>query len=155
MEANEIQDFRKQIRVLERELILSLRKETEKYSITVSQAHIISELGKHDEVSLLEVSSVLGLDTTTVLDAVNIMVEKGLAESSTRYKDRRYVYFKLSEKGTVIYNAIEEIYNNHYMSIFNLIPPDKHNEVIEGITLFSDALQEFKYRSNTFIECCE
>lgn len=155
METKELHEFKLAIRGLEREFFLKLKQETESCGVTLSQRHIITEIGERKETSIVELSSVLGLDPSTLSRNINNMVNLGLVNRYVKPKDRRYVILELTEKGQAIYDTLNTIYNEHYKKIFELIPEENQRQVIESFELFYDATQEFKYRSNSFSECTE
>jgi DNA-binding MarR family transcriptional regulator len=155
METKELHEFRQAIRSLEREFFLKLKQETESCGVTLSQRHIITEIGERGETSIVELSSVLGLDPSTLSRNINNMVNLELVSRYVRPKDRRYVALKLTEKGQAICDTLNTIYNDHYKKIFELIPEENQRQVIDSFELFNDATQELKYRSNSFKECTE
>jgi len=155
METKELHEFKQAIRGLEREFFLKLKQETESCGVTLSQRHIITEIGERKETSIVELSSVLGLDPSTLSRNINNMVNLGLVNRYVKPKDRRYVTLTLTEKGQAIYETLNTIYNNHYKRIFELIPEENQRQIIESFELFYDATQELKYRSNSFKECTE
>lgn len=155
METKELHEFKQAIRGLEREFFLKLKQETERCGVTLSQRHIITEIGERRETSIVELSSVLGLDPSTLSRNINNMVNLGLVNRYISPKDRRYVSLTLTEKGQAVYDTINTIYNDLYKKIFEFIPEEKQGQVIESFGLFYDATQELKYRSNSFKECTE
>lgn len=155
METKDLQEFRQAIRSLEREFFLKLRQETENCGVTLSQRHIITEIGSRGETSIVELSSVLGLDPSTLSRNINNMVNLELVNRYVRPKDRRYVALSLTEKGQAICDTLNSIYNDHYKKLFELIPEEKQRQVIDSFEVFNDATQELKYRSNSFKEYTE
>lgn len=155
METNELHEFKQAIRGIEREFFLKLRQETESCGVTLSQRHIITEIGERKETSIVELSSVLGLDPSTLSRNINNMVNLSLVSRYVRPNDRRYVTLTLTEKGQAIYDTLNAIYSDHYEKIFELIPQENQRQVIDSFEMFYDATQELKYRSNSFKECTE
>lgn len=155
METKELHEFKQAIRGLEREFFLKLKQETESCGVTLSQRHIITEIGERKETSIVELSSILGLDPSTLSRNISNMVNLGLVNRYVTPKDRRYVTLTLTEKGQAIYDTINTIYNSYYNKIFELIPEENQMQVINSFELFYDATQELKYRSNSFKECTE
>ena len=155
METKELKEFRQAIRSLEREFFLKLKQETECCGVTLSQRHIITEIGERKEASMVELSSILGLDPSTLSRNINNMVNLELVNRYVRPNDRRYVTLTLTDKGQAIYDTLNSVYNDHYNKLFELIPEESQRQVIESFELFNDATQELKYKSNSFRECAE
>jgi DNA-binding MarR family transcriptional regulator len=55
-------------------------------------------------------------------------------------QDRRYVNISLTASGGKLFESIEESRNQYYLSIFNAIPQEKREQVIESLQLLLEAL---------------
>jgi DNA-binding MarR family transcriptional regulator len=142
MDVELIRGFREKLRQLEREIGWQLKNDTECCGVTVAQCHIIVEIGNKGEASVVDLSTVLGLDTSTLSRHINGMVTVGLVDRVLNPKDRRYVSITLTEQGRKVYQSIEDICNTKYGKIFEFIPPEKHGHVLEGFNLLVDAITE-------------
>jgi DNA-binding MarR family transcriptional regulator len=154
MDVKEIRNFREKLRQLEREIGWQLKADTECCGITVAQCHIIVEIGNTGETSAVDLSAILGIDTSTLSRHINGMVTVGLANRVLNPKDRRYVSITLTEQGKKVYQTIEGICNTKYAKIFEYIPPEKHQQVLEGFNLLVDAIVEAKKREDASDCCC-
>jgi DNA-binding MarR family transcriptional regulator len=146
MDRDTIRSFREKLRQLEREIGWQLKSDTECCGVTLGQCHIILEIGKTGETSVVDLASVLGLDTSTLSRHVNGMVNAGFVDRVLNARDRRYVSITLTEQGRKVYRSIEDICNSKYAKIFDLIPGEKHQLVLEGFTLLVDAITEARKR---------
>jgi len=134
-----IRNFREKLRRLEREIGWQLKSDTECCGVTLAQCHIIVEIGNRGETSVVDLSSVLGLDTSTLSRHINGMVNVGLVDRILNPKDRRYVSITLTGQGQKVYDSIEDICNTKYTRILELIPGEKRGQVLEGFNLLVDA----------------
>lgn len=151
MNTETIRDFRKILRQLEREIGWQLKDETECCGVTVSQCHLILEIGNVGECSLIDLANTLRLDSSTLSRNIHNMVEAGLIQRNTNPDDRRYVTLTLTSAGHTIYTSIELHCNQDYQQILGFIPEDKHQQIIESFTLFTRALTQFREGGHS---CC-
>ncbi len=153
MDLDDIRNFREKLRRLEREMGWQLKSDTECCGVTLAQCHIIVELGNRKEASVVDLSTVLGLDTSTLSRHINGMVNVGLVDRVLNPKDRRYVSITLTEAGRKVYRSIEDICNAKYTRIFERIPRDKQEQVLEGFFLLVDAFMAVEKEEGAF-GCC-
>jgi len=153
MDVEGIRRFREKLRRLEREIGWQLKSDTECCGVTLAQCHIIVEVGNKGETSVVDLSSALGLDTSTLSRHINGMVNLGLVNRVLSPKDRRYVSITLTAQGKKVYENIENICNTKYARIFELIPPEKHQEVLEGFNLLVDAIVDAG-KTGDGLNCC-
>lgn len=146
-----VREFRRVLRRLEREIGWQLKSETDCCGVTVSQCHIILELGSQSETSLVDLSSTLRLDPSTLSRTINTLVDTGVVNRLVNPDDRRYITLSLTDKGLSIYQSIEAVCNQNYKEIFQMIPEDKHKQIIESFVLFTTALIDYRESGNT---CC-
>jgi len=109
--------------------------------LTYSQCHTLLEVGTRGEVSLVDLASGLGLDTSTLSRTIQSLVMLGLVTRTTNERDRRYVKIELSDEGRKVYEAIGALYYDFIARVFAFIPARKHGAVIEDIGLFADAMK--------------
>jgi DNA-binding MarR family transcriptional regulator len=153
MDLEIIKDFREKLRKLEREIGWQLKTDTECCGVTIAQCHIIVEIGNTGESSVIDLSNILGLDTSTLSRHINGMVNVGMVNRVLNPKDRRYVSITLTEKGQKVYQSIEDICNTKYAKVFELIPQEKHQVVLESFSLIVNAVTEAKRAEGAF-NCC-
>ena len=112
--------------------------------ITLAQWQIITELGNKEEICIVELAELLGVDSSTLSRTVNRMVEADLVDRITNCSDRRYVSLTLTKKGEELYQYVEDRDNHYYAKVFELIPEEKREQVLESLVLFTDALKACK-----------
>ena len=147
MDSEQLSQFRGKLRHLERALIELLKEDNVCFGVTVSQCHILLEIGEKKEASIVELASVLNLDTSTLSRSIDGLVNIGLVIRQQNPKDRRYVSISLSEQGKKIYESIEKANNSYFSKIFQLIPEDKHNQITESFLLFFEAMKTVRSES--------
>ena len=142
----EYKKLREDIRQLERLLGALGKSEASCCGVTMAQCHAIVEIGRAGKISLIELSGILGLDKSTMSKTVNGLVEDEIATRELNSSDRRYVDIMLTESGQKIFEGIEETMNIYYRKVFQSIPDDKKDQVLESLVILVEAINER--------ECC-
>jgi len=154
MDLDMIRGFREKLRKLEREIGWQLKSDTECCGVTIAQCHIIVEIGNTGETSVIDLATILGLDTSTLSRHINGMVNVGLVNRVLNPKDRRYVSITLTEQGQKVYQSIEDICNAQYAKVFDFIPKEKHQEVLKCFNMLVHAVIEARKAEGT-LGCCQ
>ncbi len=144
MEFNNLRHFRDLIRKLQRHLGGHWKSDAACCGITAAQCHTLMEVGDKGEISLVELASILELDTSTLSRTVEGMVQNGLVERRPNLDDRRYLNLTLTEQGQNAYDNINHIFDRYYSELFKKIPAEKHDQVIESIDLLNQAMYGLK-----------
>lgn len=141
MKAGNVARVLESLRVLMRESYDVFDVQQKCCELTYSQCHTLIEIGTQGEVSLVDLASALGLDTSTLSRTIQSLVVLGLVVRTTNEKDRRYVKISLSKQGRKVYEETGRIYADFVARVFGLIPDKKHETVLESIGLFADAMK--------------
>lgn len=144
MEKQDGNYLRELLRILVRNLGLLEKTEASCCGTTIAQCHAIVEIGRGNQISLNELSDILGLDKSTMSRTLNNLVEADLAVREIHPEDRRYVTIELTEKGKEVFNSIEGSMELYYRDILNSIPMNKREQVIESLELLADAVKQNK-----------
>jgi len=136
--------LRELIRVLVRNLGILEKSESTCCGTTISQCHAIVEIGRAKQISLNELSDLLGLDKSTMSRTINNLVEDKLVIRETHAENRRYVNIELTNKGQEVYQSIEISMEIYYKKIFQSIPKDKRQQVLESLKLLTNAVENNK-----------
>jgi DNA-binding MarR family transcriptional regulator len=147
-------NFRKKLRILEKEIGIELKNETACCGVTLPQCHILIEINETGPLSLSGISDKLGLDSSTLSRTIDGLVEKGLVERNIEKNDRRSISINLSENGTRKVESINEICNNTYNEFLNLIPENKIDIIMEAMDLISEGMKNLRKRWATD-RCCQ
>jgi len=150
MEIEKIRFLREKLRLLEREMNDPFGREAGCCGLTLAQCHTLLEVGYRGEVSLVDLASSFGLDTSTLSRMIQGLVVLGLVNRLTNEKDRRYVAISLTEQGRKLFDQIETTFNAYYSRVLEIISSEKRDAVIEGIGTFSDAIR----KCNESSKCC-
>ncbi|WP_139902762.1 MarR family winged helix-turn-helix transcriptional regulator [Clostridium thermarum] len=133
--------LREKIRLLERKLGVLEESQISCCSITMSQCHALVEIGRAKSISLNELAQLLNLENSTMSRTVNNLVTSELAKRDTDPLDRRYITISLTESGHKIYESIEERMNQYFEKIFERIPVDKKQQVLESMQILLEAIE--------------
>ncbi len=148
-----VMDFRKKLRILEREIGIELKNETSCCGVTLAQCHILLELNESESLSISEIADILGLDSSTLSRTIDGLVEKGFVTRTTDINDRRAVQLNLSENGIKKVESINEQCNNTYREFLQFIPEDKIASVLEVMELIAEGLKNLR-KGSAGERCC-
>ena len=155
MDIIQIEFFRGILRLLEREIGFQTDSESVCCGVTLSQCHVMMELSHRKEASVKELSEALGIDKSALSRTADKMVESGLLNRNGGKSDRRYVSLSLTEKGHAGAETINRICNEYYMKLFERIPADKHQTVIESIALLAEGMKALRMdKDGVRTGCC-
>lgn len=143
MKIRQIRFLREKLRLLERELNDPFRQDSGCCGLTLGQCHTLLEVGNRGRVSLVDLASGFGLDTSTLSRMVQGLVVLGLVSRLPDEKDRRYVAISLTDQGRMLYDRIEATFDAYFREVMELVPAGKREAVIESIGLFSDAVRRY------------
>ncbi|HEX9062186.1 MAG TPA: MarR family transcriptional regulator [Clostridia bacterium] len=145
--SNNQNQLREMVRVLERKLGILQEYGFSCCGITLAQCHALVEIGRVKRISLNELAELLSLENSTMSRTVNNLVTNELVERNIDPQDRRYVAISLTEKGHKLYEKIEADMNVYFTNVYDAIPENKKQQVIESIQMLLDAISK--------IECCK
>lgn len=137
---NNITKLRNIIKFLVRNLGILEKSEAECCGTTLGQCNAVVEIGRASELSLNELAEILNLDNSTTSRTVNALVNQEIAERQTHPEDRRYLKIKLTERGEEMFNEIEKNMNTYFEDVYEAIPEDKREQVIESLELLLKAI---------------
>jgi DNA-binding MarR family transcriptional regulator len=141
-ELYKVKQLRESIRQMERKLGVLEECKVSCGGVTMTQCHALVEIGRAKSISLIDLSELLNLDNSTMSRTVNNLVNNGLVERELDKKDRRYVTIKLSESGIKVFENIETNMNSFYMKVFQSIPNDKQEQVLDSMQILLEAISQ-------------
>lgn len=150
MDKQKITLLREKLRKLELEMDWRFKSDDSCCGITLAQCSILLELFNKENTSIVELASALRLDTSTLSRTVDNMVNNGLVKRVLNEEDRRYVSVTLTEHGKAMGDAINSIYDTYYEKIFEHIPEKKHQQVIDSLFTFFEAVEKCSSENS----CC-
>jgi len=107
--------------------------------VSVPQAHALLQIEDSPGTSLIELSAALGLDKSTMSRTVDALVRGGFVERARDVTDRRLIRLTLTSDGELTCDAINRLGNSVVGRTFELIPRDKHGEIVECLRLLVEA----------------
>jgi len=141
--AKQLREF---IRLFERKLGILEDGEMACCGISLTKCQALVEIGRAGTVSLAELAALLNLDSSTMSRTVNHLVSYNLAERELDPDDRRYVSIRLTPEGQKTFQEIESNMTAYYVKVFETIPADKRDAVLESLQILLKAI--------TDTDCC-
>jgi len=140
MQSKVIETFRARLREIERAVWQQTKSEALCCGVTLAQCHAILEIGAARELNLKDLAARLGLDTSTLSRTVESLVKDGLADRTPSAQDRRAAVIRLSREGLAARDRINTTWDRICRDMFRGIPHDKHNQLVESISLVAELL---------------
>ncbi|MGD0726995.1 MAG: MarR family winged helix-turn-helix transcriptional regulator [Spirochaetia bacterium] len=147
-----IREFRKNLRVLEQEVGISMASETDCCGVTLAQCHLLLEAEQRGNTSVTELASLLELDKSTLSRTVDGMCRAGLLNRETDPSSRRQQVISLTETGKDKAASINRLCDASYTRLFDFIPVEKRQMVVESAAVLADAMRQM--RKNPESPCC-
>lgn len=156
MQISDIQEFRKSLRVLEREIGMQMEAETSCCGVTLAQCHVLMELDEKGKSSIKDLASLMDLDKSTLSRTVEQLVQLGLAVRTEDPSDRRFSSIELLEAGRNAVQNINHTCNQFYGELFRYIPQVSQRQVFESVIMLAGAMRELRKSAVPEIrDCCK
>jgi DNA-binding MarR family transcriptional regulator len=150
MNREAIKLFREQLRTIQRKLGWSQKNDLQCCGVTMAQCHALVEIGDRDNISIVELAGLLGVDTSTLSRTIDNMFKAGLVDRILNAADRRYVALRLTDRGKAVFHTLEDSFDSYIGRIFAYMPEEKHGQVMESLVLVAEAIG----RCNADYPCC-
>ena len=134
--------FREYTRELERNLENMNKSDCCQCSVTTSQCFLVVEIGRHPGICVKELAEILKLDKSAVSRAVEELVQKEYVLRTPSKTDRRSVVLNLTSEGENRFNKIEDDMYKKFKAVFQNIPKDKREQVLEALQLYNEACEK-------------
>ncbi len=138
--------LRESVRLLTRKLGLLEKSEASCCGVTLSQCHAMVEIGRAGSISVNDLANLLGLDKSTISRSINNLVEQDLVTREPDPENRRYLSIGLTAKGQALFSEIESGMEQYYQDVYNALPEDKREQVLECLEILVRSLPE---------QCCQ
>lgn len=148
----DMRHFRRALRVLENEITRTLAGQSGCCGVTSAQCHLLLEAESQEGANLQDLADSLELDKSTLSRTVDSLCRDGLLDRRDDPANRRRVSISLSSAGKVKTDAINELCDTAYGRVFAYIPEDRHESVIEAVSLLAAAMR--KSRKEGEAPCC-
>lgn len=147
-----IRDFRADLRVLEREVELSMTSEAGCCGVTFAQCHLLLEVERRGQTSVTELAGALELDKSTLSRTVDAACRAGLIDRTVDPSSRRQQVLSLTEAGKKTADTINRQCDTSYTRLFDFIPASKRGMVVQSVALLAEAMR--LKRRNPDAACC-
>ncbi len=144
-----VREFRRNLRLLERQIERALSSQTGCCGVTVAQCHLLLELDQSGPTGVGDCARILDLDASTLSRTVDGLVRAGLASRETDMANRRRQVVALTPAGGDKVDSIHEICDRYYADVLESLPADSRQTVVDGIATLAVAL-----RAKPFDGCC-
>jgi DNA-binding MarR family transcriptional regulator len=135
-------NIRETLQLLVRRFGLFQKEGAQCCGVSVMQSHILYELRKRPNQSLLDLAGILGVDTSTLSRQIQQLVELGLVNRTPDPKDRRYVLLSLTQAGEKMDSDIANQMTDYIRNLLKFIPEEKHQQVKESLELLCAAMRQ-------------
>ncbi len=105
-----------------------------------TQCLIITELGRYEPLTPLELADRLGFEKSWISRVVAQLVQEGLIAKSPNATDGRSFLLRLTPNGQSRFQQLNQMLNSHVDRIMELIPAEHHETVQQSLLLLRDAL---------------
>ncbi|MCM0761493.1 MarR family transcriptional regulator [Sporomusa sphaeroides DSM 2875] len=139
-DTTQIQTLRHDMRLLARKMELMTKGEASCCGITLTQCHLLTEIGWAGTASLNTLSDRLGVDKSTMSRNIEILVNSGLVSRTTDPDNRRSVTIALTDQGRQLFQQIEASMTQFYETLLHALPADKRSQVLESLELLLAAI---------------
>ena len=147
-----IREFRQNLRVLEREVELSMTSEAGCCGVTFAQCHLVLEVERRNRTSVTELAAILELDKSTLSRTVDAAFKAGLIDRTVDPANRRQQVISLTDRGRQTARKINGQCDESYTRLFDFIPGDERSAVVRAVALLADAMRQ--KRRNPQAACC-
>ena len=109
--------------------------------VTISQCCTLLSFDPVDkQMTMNELSSCLGLSTSTMTRNVDGLVRKGYIERHTPERDRRQVFVQLTSAGKEMAGRLKCCEQNLFHGVLQSIPADQWETVVSALKLLLNAI---------------
>ncbi|MGE0175090.1 MAG: MarR family winged helix-turn-helix transcriptional regulator [Oligoflexales bacterium] len=109
--------------------------------LTFGQFTILDLVAQAKELSQSELQDRLSVEKSTTTRLLEPIVKKGLLVKRKSSEDQRSIILELTSNGEKTYEKINLYQRNIFQALMKQIPTTKRKEVLEGIELFTKALE--------------
>lgn len=112
------------------------------FGVTTSQASVLLSFPAKDTLSMNELSSEVGVDTSTMTRMVDQLMSKNLVSRQADNQDRRIVRVGLTEIGFKLREAMKGAVEGFYKDSLDEIPVDKRAMIISCLEILNRAFSK-------------
>jgi len=101
--------------------------------LTLPQILLLSSISS-EGTDMSSLSKQMGVDNSTMTRLIGILIRNGWVEKFKGENDKRVVYVKITVKGDIIRQEIDNKINDFGLEIINTINPEDRNDIRETLT---------------------
>ncbi|MFZ3171558.1 MAG: MarR family transcriptional regulator [Carboxydocellales bacterium] len=113
-----------------------------KYNLTVPQLMVMQELYSHPNITLTELSELMGLVKSTVSGIVDRLEIQGTVVRVRDVEDRRTVKISLAPGVTEVKDAINGIKKNYLTELLGKVKTDEVKQIVDGLKMLNLLMEE-------------
>ena len=136
-----LKSFRRDIRILEREIEFALLAQTNCCGINLMQCGLLLEVGDWGRGSIGDFALSLEVDPSTLSRTAEALVKAGLLSREDDPANRRRQILGLTEAGRAKVDEIDGLCDRYYGRLLSAIPEEKLGAVFEAVPLLAQALK--------------
>jgi DNA-binding MarR family transcriptional regulator len=155
MDEIDIRGFRKDLRIFERQVELSLQAQTECCGVTTAQCHLLLEAEERGESSVGELAAALELDASTLSRTVDGLVRKGFLSRREDPDNRRRQLVRLGAQGKKKAEEINALCDEFYRSLLRTLSSKDSAAVLKALPLFSAAIRSWRTGATALPPCSD
>jgi DNA-binding MarR family transcriptional regulator len=144
--------FRADLRVLEREVSLSMAADGGCCGVSLARCHLLLEAQERGSTSVTALAAALELDKSTLSRTVDGCCRAGLLRRRTDPSNRRQQIIRLTPRGEASAEAINAECDATYARLFDFIPADRRAVVVEAVGLLAEAMRRMRKEPDS--ACC-
>jgi len=146
-------ELRRNIRLLQREVARRLQDDTICCGVTLAQCHALCEI-PDSGISLKDLAGTLDLDASTLSRTVEGLVRTGLLDRTVDPADRRAVRLTLSPAGKERVDSINDTGNRFYAGLLAEMSPEDRSSVVRAVSLLVGLIRRFRTEPFPSSSCC-
>jgi len=148
-----VREFRRDLRVLEREAVRHLDGETSCCGVTLAQCHALLELSFSGS-SLSALAAALDLDTSTLSRTVEGLVKAGWVKRTEDSTDRRALRLALTASGRRKVAEIDGMCDRYYQGLFDDMAERDRKGVVRSVKLLAGLMRAHRAAPAGDGACC-
>ncbi len=146
-----INNFRKYLRKLEREISGQLKDETVCCDISAVQCHTLLEIAEMGTVTVSQLALHFDLDRSTLSRTIEKLLSMNLITRQENPEDRRFSNVSLTTDGIKEVERINLLCNRHYRKLLLNIPVERLGGLIESVIMLAESMEKVRNEEKS---CC-
>ncbi|MFJ7972326.1 MarR family winged helix-turn-helix transcriptional regulator [Psychrobacillus sp. NPDC096389] len=118
--------------------------------ISSVQSHVLYEIDRQHEPSMLQVADALAMDITTFSRQIQKLVKMELVKKTPSVRDKRIYILSLTVQGKFVATSIDQTMNAYLDEVFSHMNEFERETVIRSIELLNKAMSKSNVCSSSF-----